>query len=132
MKLYKFLFPVAVIAVSTAGAGKSWANSDEEYCREFTQIIEVGGRKEEGYGTACQQPDGSWKIVKESGLEAEGEGDYYVDNKRVYVEPATTVIYERRPIFRPSFGVVYSYPPYRHYRHHRHWRGHGRGHHRWH
>jgi len=33
------------------------------YCREYQQTITVGGRTEEAYGTACQQPDGSWKIV---------------------------------------------------------------------
>lgn len=35
-----------------------------DYCREYTQTIVVGGRKEEGVGTACRQPDGSWKIVQ--------------------------------------------------------------------
>ena len=34
-----------------------------EYCREFQSEITVGGQLEKGYGTACQQPDGSWKIV---------------------------------------------------------------------
>jgi surface antigen len=34
-----------------------------EYCREFQSEINVGGQRERGYGTACQQPDGSWKIV---------------------------------------------------------------------
>jgi surface antigen len=34
-----------------------------EYCREFDSDIMVGGKHEHGYGTACQQPDGSWKIV---------------------------------------------------------------------
>ncbi len=33
------------------------------YCREFTQRISVGGAWQEGYGTACRQPDGSWEIV---------------------------------------------------------------------
>ncbi|MBO6827157.1 MAG: glycine zipper 2TM domain-containing protein [Sneathiella sp.] len=33
------------------------------YCREFRQTIEVGGRLEEGYGTACRQEDGSWQIM---------------------------------------------------------------------
>lgn len=33
------------------------------YCREFQQSITVGGRTEDAFGTACQQPDGSWKIV---------------------------------------------------------------------
>jgi len=34
------------------------------YCREFQQSIIVGGQQQQGYGTACQQPDGSWKIVQ--------------------------------------------------------------------
>lgn len=34
------------------------------YCREFQQTITVGGQKQQGYGRACQQPDGSWKIVQ--------------------------------------------------------------------
>lgn len=38
--------------------------SSGEYCREFQQTIVVGGQKQQGYGKACQQPDGSWKIVQ--------------------------------------------------------------------
>lgn len=34
-----------------------------EYCREFQSEIMVGGERERGFGRACQQPDGSWKIV---------------------------------------------------------------------
>jgi surface antigen len=34
------------------------------YCREFQQTITVGGQTQEGYGTACKQPDGAWKIVQ--------------------------------------------------------------------
>ena len=34
------------------------------YCREFQQTITVGGKKQQGYGRACQQQDGSWKIVQ--------------------------------------------------------------------
>ena len=33
------------------------------YCREYQQTISVGGRTEEAYGTACRQPDGTWKVV---------------------------------------------------------------------
>lgn len=33
------------------------------YCREYQQTITVGGRNETAYGTACQQPDGSWEII---------------------------------------------------------------------
>ncbi len=37
------------------------ANGD--YCREFQQSVTVGGKTEQAYGTACRQPDGSWKVV---------------------------------------------------------------------
>jgi surface antigen len=33
------------------------------YCREYQQNITVGGRNETAYGTACRQPDGTWKVV---------------------------------------------------------------------
>lgn len=32
------------------------------YCREYNQNVTVGGRTQSSYGTACLQPDGSWKI----------------------------------------------------------------------
>lgn len=35
-----------------------------EYCREFNQTVTVGGRAQEAYGTACRQPDGSWRIAQ--------------------------------------------------------------------
>lgn len=34
------------------------------YCREYQTSVTVGGRKQAAYGTACQQPDGSWKVIK--------------------------------------------------------------------
>lgn len=37
--------------------------SSGTYCREFQQTISVGGRAEQAFGTACRQPDGSWRIV---------------------------------------------------------------------
>jgi surface antigen len=33
------------------------------YCREFATTGQIGGRREQLYGTACRQPDGSWRIV---------------------------------------------------------------------
>jgi surface antigen len=32
-------------------------------CREYTVDALVGGRPEKVYGTACRQPDGSWRVV---------------------------------------------------------------------
>ncbi len=37
--------------------------TERGYCREFTQQITVAGKTQQGYGTACRQPDGTWKIV---------------------------------------------------------------------
>lgn len=36
---------------------------DNEYCREYRTIAYIGGKKKEVYGTACRQPDGSWRAV---------------------------------------------------------------------
>ena len=33
------------------------------YCREFQTEVNVAGELQKGYGTACRQSDGSWKIV---------------------------------------------------------------------
>ncbi len=41
----------------------SYEVSSGEYCREYQQTVTVGGQVESAYGTACRQPDGSWKIV---------------------------------------------------------------------
>lgn len=35
-----------------------------EYCREYRTTINVAGRSQQGYGTACRQPDGTWRIVQ--------------------------------------------------------------------
>jgi surface antigen len=35
-----------------------------QHCREYQTEVIVGGKREAAYGTACRQPDGSWKIVK--------------------------------------------------------------------
>ena len=36
--------------------------SNGQPCREFTQTIIVGGQSQQGYGRACRQNDGSWRI----------------------------------------------------------------------
>lgn len=42
---------------------EGWHSETGAYCREYQQEIIVGGRRQEGYGQACRQPDGSWKII---------------------------------------------------------------------
>lgn len=64
-----------------SGTTSSWSNPDRgtqgsvtpmstyqtgagQYCREFQSTITVDGRTEYATGTACRQPDGSWRIVQ--------------------------------------------------------------------
>ncbi len=42
---------------------RTYQTTTGQYCREFQQTITVGGKTEQAYGTACRQPDGSWKII---------------------------------------------------------------------
>ncbi len=39
------------------------ADSEGHYCREFQQTVSIGGNSEQAQGTACRQPDGSWRLV---------------------------------------------------------------------
>lgn len=34
-----------------------------EYCREYRTVAIIAGKKQQMYGTACRQPDGSWQAV---------------------------------------------------------------------
>ena len=38
-------------------------DSAGNYCREFQSTVTVAGKSDQAYGTACRQPDGTWKIV---------------------------------------------------------------------
>ncbi len=42
---------------------RTYEQGPGQYCREYQTDVIVGGRKEHGYGTACRQPDGTWKIM---------------------------------------------------------------------
>ncbi len=41
----------------------AYTNKTDQYCREYQQTVTVGGKTETAYGTACRQPDGTWKIA---------------------------------------------------------------------
>jgi len=41
---------------------KTYQAASGQYCREYRQEVVIGGEKQQAYGTACRQPDGSWKI----------------------------------------------------------------------
>ena len=33
-----------------------------QYCREYKQTVVIGGEQHQAYGTACRQPDGTWRM----------------------------------------------------------------------
>ncbi len=43
---------------------RTYHKSGGQYCREYKQTVTIGAQEHQAYGTACRQPDGSWKIVK--------------------------------------------------------------------
>lgn len=43
---------------------KTYQDPQGQYCREYVSEARVGGQVQQVYGTACRQPDGSWRIVK--------------------------------------------------------------------
>jgi len=43
---------------------KTYQSEGGQYCREYRQTVVIDGKEEQAYGTACRQPDGTWKIVK--------------------------------------------------------------------
>lgn len=61
---------------------RTFQNEDGQYCREYVTTIFIDGEEQQGYGTACRQPDGNWKIVSEdSSVEHRTvvENTYYVN-----------------------------------------------------
>ncbi len=35
----------------------------EPACREVQTTVTIGGKPQQAYGTACRQPDGSWRFT---------------------------------------------------------------------
>ena len=43
---------------------RDFVSDEGDYCREYTTQIQVAGKKkQQGYGKACRQQDGAWRIV---------------------------------------------------------------------
>jgi len=48
----------------TATPTRTYETAEGSPCREYSMDAVIGGKTEKVYGTACRQPDGSWKTVK--------------------------------------------------------------------
>ncbi len=42
---------------------RTYQVADGGYCREYQQVVTINGQQQRSFGTACRQPDGSWKVV---------------------------------------------------------------------
>lgn len=56
-----FMDPAPVQAIPMS---PPYTDNQGRYCREYQSTLTVGGMSQPGYGTACLQPDGSWRIVR--------------------------------------------------------------------
>ncbi len=43
---------------------ETYQRADGRYCREYVTEVLIGDRREQAYGTACRQPDGSWQVIR--------------------------------------------------------------------
>ena len=137
----KFLILTTLITIPVIG-GSTTAKA-EEYCREYTKTVSVGGQRENAYGTACYRPDGSWEIVSTSGSDygrAQVRDVILRDVGRVYdPRPYYNVNVIERPYYRPTYHTyhhrLYHRPyaarhAYTHYdgKHKKHKHKHGKRH----
>jgi len=94
---------------------RTFQNAIGQPCREFTQTIIVAGERQQGYGTACRQPDGSWQIVSDEAVVATRPVQV-LQPRVVYVrEPPVRYVYVApypyayRPYYPYGYGPYYPY-----------------------
>jgi hypothetical protein len=88
---------------------RTFENAQGQPCREFVTAITIGGREEQGYGTACRQPDGDWQVVSDDEAVSPPAPSpravaTYPPPERYYAYP--TGFYDPSRIFL-SFSTVY-------------------------
>jgi surface antigen len=49
--------------VQAVPASDVYQTQSGQYCREYQSQANIGGQMTYGYGTACLQPDGSWRVA---------------------------------------------------------------------
>jgi hypothetical protein len=116
----------AALETTRSGTATQWQNPDSgtvetivpkpafqsggTVCREFTKTVTIGGTQQQAYGTACRQPDGTWKLAQQEMQPAEQR---YVPQEApviVAAPPQPRVVYVYpEPYYRPR---PYYYAPY--------------------
>lgn len=81
----------------------------QDYCREFSRDVRIGDRIQPGYGTACMQPDGSWKIKSDDNPRAQLQEGRQTRSGTVYYQQPRTGYYVERPSTRIYSSESYGY-----------------------
>ena len=79
------------------------------YCREYTQTVRVAGRLQNSYGTACQQPDGSWAMLPSAPTIGQPIAPPQFVDASPY--PAAPSYYPRPVYYYPPSPVYYAPAP---------------------
>lgn len=90
---------------------RTFSDSQGQPCREFISTIVIGGQQQQGYGTACRQPDGTWQIVSNEAAAdqtppPETQTNVYVNNPPPEYYSYPTDLYYPYHIYL-SFGYIY-------------------------
>jgi len=105
---------------------RTFQNSEDQYCREYVSTIVIGGEEQQGYGTACRQPDGSWLIVSDEPA-GEPPADYKTIVENNYIYPyGYADWYYRYPYYAWDYyypSIFFSFDIV-HFSKHRHSHGH--------
>ena len=54
--------PYPYAAYPPVAAPPPQAPAEQQNCRDFDTPVIIDGQQQQAHGTACQQPDGSWKV----------------------------------------------------------------------
>jgi hypothetical protein len=116
--------------------GTARAQYSTEYCREYTKTIQVGNRQQSGYGTACLQPNGDWRIVSTGeALTAQEQiqlTSYDAPQRIVFASrqphyiyaPAPPYFYSRTTYYKPQPLLSFNFGPRKNVHSHAHSHGH--------
>lgn len=85
---------------------RTFTNAHGQPCREFLSTIIIAGQQQQGYGTACRQPDGSWHIVSDKSSTTQSATPAQAN---VYVNNPPPVYYSYPPDFYYPYRIYLSY-----------------------
>lgn len=95
-------------ALLSVGLIPSTVQAQETQCREFTRDVTIDGQDVQAYGTACLQPDGTWRIVAD---QPQGRVVQRAPDTReiiVFSQPRQKAYHHRSYSYRPYYSAGYG------------------------